>query len=282
MSRRSGRSRSATSATVVTTSRPSRSRSQSRLRRCRSSASSKRFSTTTTVEVLAGVDQRVERRHREADAVDGAQPGVGDQDHQVGHERGGQGHGVAVVGGQRRADAAGASRPRPTPTPSGQASSSTRSASVNGGPAQHLGRHRRGHGDLVPAVRRAHRRWGSSPVARGQHARRRWSRAVAGRRRTGPACGPPRRRPRPAAPRGRRRPPRSCRPRCRCPTTTTRRSGPCPLTGAHDRSRVAASASAVDQRARSGRSVWAADSATRSREVPAGTVGGRMAGTSRP
>ena len=66
-----------------------------------------------------------------------------------------------------------------------------------------------------------------------------------------------------------RRRPTSCRSRWRC---RRRRR-------ASRRGHRSASAFA---KATTWSSVWAADSATRSREVPAGTVGGRMAGTSRP
>ena len=94
-------------------------------------------------------------------------------------------------------------------------------------------------------------------------------------RTTAPACGPRTATPRRAQrPRRARRSPTSCRPRCRC----RRRATSVTATASGRRTRRRARASRRSTCA----SVCAAESVTRSRDVPGATVGGRIAGTSRP
>ena len=118
------------------------------------------------------------------------------------------------------------------------------------------------------------RRW------RRRAARRRCPRRGRRARRTVPACGPAtvtaRSRQRRGA--GVRRP-RSCRPRCRC--RRRRRVGRVGPLGPRAHQHELQVVERVAQRS-SCSSVCAADSATRSRQVPGATVGGRIAGTSTP
>ena len=125
-----------------------------RLRRWMSWWPSNRSRTTTRGTRLA---RRVASAlHRQPDAVDGAEAGVGHQHHRIG------GQGDHQVGQASPSDAWGDRTPpavstTPTCTRSGgQSSSSTRSPR-EAGQAQRLGGHRRGHGPVVGTERVADR-----------------------------------------------------------------------------------------------------------------------------
>ena len=155
--------------------------------------------------------------------------------------------------------------------PSGQTISPTRSATVNAGCAELVGGHRRRPGDGVPAVRAGTRSSGSSPVAAASTSASvtaPGSPDCAGLRAA--TCAPATRSS-PAVAAVHHVLPTSVP--CRSTNTSVPRSGHGPS--------GKSSASAVASRSTCS-AVWAAESATRSRDVPGGTVGGRMAGTSSP
>ena len=242
----------------VTTSIWSRSVEPRAVETCSSSSGSKRLSTTTTS--MAG-----ERRHRQPDGVDRAEAGVGDEHHEIGCRARRTGR-----RSRRRTRSATAARRRSRPNApqarvDGQCSSAMRSASVNGSSVEHRGGHRRRHRHAVPAVAGTH--VVRVLAGRGARARRRRSGRARRRRRTAPACGRRRSRRQPAAAES-----------TAAPTHVLPISVAVPDAD-DERHRVG---ERLRQAPSTWSSVWAADSATRSRDVPAGTVGGRMAGTSRP
>jgi hypothetical protein len=107
------------------------------------------------VEVVEEHDQRCRADGRaEADRVDGAQAGVGDQHGQVGPDGGGEGGAVGIVGEGRAGPADGLDQPdvdsdRPVQLAQQVGHQRRRLAEEGGG-------HRRGHGHGVPAVAGAH------------------------------------------------------------------------------------------------------------------------------
>ena len=157
---------------------------------------------------------------------------------------------------------------------------------VKHGRPQRLGRHRGRHrrprtSDAAGRPPRGARRWPRrAPPHRGRRGRRR-------ARRTAPACG----RPRAGPPRGGRsgdgRPPMSSRRRSPCRPRPparrgTQRSGSGSAAGRLGWDSGSGQAGQRVNNRLTSSSVCAADSVTRRRLVPTGTVGGRMAGTHRP
>ena len=127
-----------------------RSWSHAALRRCRSSSASKRLRTT-----IGSCPSVLERRHREADGVDRAEPGVGDE-----HDLSGARARRRGRRRRRRSRSATAGRPPSRATPRrrpARASAARRGARrAWDRPAEHGGGHRRRHRHRVGARRRAH------------------------------------------------------------------------------------------------------------------------------
>jgi hypothetical protein len=119
------------------------------------------------VQVVGGViavevhhDRRAafaERSGAQPDRVDRAEPGVGDQDDDIGGDEVTQRHRVAV-GCQRRANAA-RRFDDPDRRPGWPVLLGGEAGAGEGLPAQSLGGHRRRHRGGIPAVRRAHVPW---------------------------------------------------------------------------------------------------------------------------
>ena len=223
----------------------------------------------------------------EPDRVDRAQSSVGDEHDDVGGEGRAQGETVAV-GRQRRADAAGRldqSRRRPARVRR-RRPAQLRHEVLDGErrAAQRLGRHGGRHRHLVPAVRRADL-LGRLAGGGAEHGRIEAGGVVVGLERLRRLAGghPQARRAELASGDGRQ--PMSSRHRSPCRRRRPRGGGARPVSGAA-RPSASASASGSSASAWSNRvtssSLCAADSVTRRRLVPTGTVGGRMAGTHRP